>query len=1098
MPTANKHDNGHYAAYAERRANSSMQMLADATTGMSMWVDIGTKEDVSLSKTASDWKVFCANRATTTIDSTLHYVVQRIFQATESSNYRELMRTMWGDSYLDARVIEVIGSDPETAASMAAVTPQSRSIPSVFHKTHKRTSIKWFTTLGKSKLSKAVEFHLVEFVGLVYDSQNSIQAIYIYQESMGKADNAPLPHQTQVSTTYDRVRVDGLLMKFEALELPSGGEYVIMSLALQRQPSLLDFGFKNPAEDLVFRFAKGFRAGLRRVPTVLPTSSLQFADTTSWVRDQDRPACSVCSRSFLALVRRRHHCRKCGEVVCFQCSNLFAASTLTTKPDQPSSSTSDVRLCNRCVVQQQAEAGRHLLVGVLDAHELKQWLDDELCENNPDLFDVPTPVTRRPLPSGGAFTGTLEVNTLAATMNQLLDTGKWNPSGSAALDATSSDSITLGTMMQQLPGSGGSGGAASPLPHLNAATMSNHSPRTASSQGRLSLDNNESNHVSTICLGAERRNFDTPFDGEDDCNNQMDHGDRDLRLVEPPRRPSHPPPPVATLVYPPQPPPARTSSTSSSTSRSHQKSPQPLDNYALLLTSSSSKSMGVSPTVQPPPLRQTSHRRTPSADSRPTLSVDEVFTKPSPSSTRPLQIDPRYLPRHGSQSTPTRKAAYPLSLVPPPAASANVRTASAWAGVTHSTSAAVDAALRDLHTRIDGPVHFLVVSYSDGCDAIEVMAALEHGAPGVPFIGGLSARGICDEAAWVSMKRGGLVALWGIHDPHGSYTVASTGYDELTAKHNAGDAAFEAHCVTPNPAFCLAYACPLVVDDALAGLRRVVRCPVLGGCSVLSGQYQGYLQISSAGGSTIGMAIALCSPSVETSAGWFSGYNVVHTNPKRSDVPSSSRAPCMGMVTASDPQNKVVLEIDHRPAAVVYREWMANVHEAGVPMKFPRLGYMYPLGQIVHEALPSLQVNATPVVTAVDDVAGTLTLTTAIRTGTTVALMHTSTDILKDSVKRMATSVHQNPSFDIADVDGCLMFLSAGVQVVLGSSMSMTGLVGAFKLWSGGASFLGLTSFGEVGHLPHQPTPLCDALMFSYLIFSTRRRLSYAGDRSPI
>ncbi|RHY22456.1 hypothetical protein DYB36_011831, partial [Aphanomyces astaci] len=110
----------------------------------------------------------------------------------------------------------------------------------------------------------------------------------------------------------------------------------------------------------------------------------------------------------------------------------------------------------------------------------------------------------------------------------------------------------------------------------------------------------------------------------------------------------------------------------------------------------------------------------------------------------------------------------------------------------------------------------------------------------------------------------------------------------------------------------------------------------------------------------------------------------------------------------------------------------------------------------------------------------------------TVALMHTSADVLKDAVKRMAVTVMRTSSFDIKDVDGCLMFLSAGVQVVLGSSMSMSGLVGAFKAWSGGASFLGLTSFGEVGHLAHDSTPLCDALMFSYLIFSNQRRNPHA------
>ncbi|KAF4043410.1 FYVE zinc finger domain-containing protein [Phytophthora infestans] len=39
----------------------------------------------------------------------------------------------------------------------------------------------------------------------------------------------------------------------------------------------------------------------------------------NWVPDENRPSCSICSRKFHFMYRRRHHCRLCGDVVCKTC-----------------------------------------------------------------------------------------------------------------------------------------------------------------------------------------------------------------------------------------------------------------------------------------------------------------------------------------------------------------------------------------------------------------------------------------------------------------------------------------------------------------------------------------------------------------------------------------------------------------------------------------------------------------------------------------------------------------------------------------------------------------------------------------------------------
>ncbi|XP_061770038.1 FYVE, RhoGEF and PH domain-containing protein 4-like isoform X2 [Nerophis ophidion] len=44
-----------------------------------------------------------------------------------------------------------------------------------------------------------------------------------------------------------------------------------------------------------------------------------------WVRDHQVTVCMTCSESFNALTRRRHHCRACGCVVCWKCSDQKVA-----------------------------------------------------------------------------------------------------------------------------------------------------------------------------------------------------------------------------------------------------------------------------------------------------------------------------------------------------------------------------------------------------------------------------------------------------------------------------------------------------------------------------------------------------------------------------------------------------------------------------------------------------------------------------------------------------------------------------------------------------------------------------------------------------
>ena len=45
-----------------------------------------------------------------------------------------------------------------------------------------------------------------------------------------------------------------------------------------------------------------------------------MAAAAAWVPDEAVTACSLCAAPFTAIMRRRHHCRRCGRVVCAPCS----------------------------------------------------------------------------------------------------------------------------------------------------------------------------------------------------------------------------------------------------------------------------------------------------------------------------------------------------------------------------------------------------------------------------------------------------------------------------------------------------------------------------------------------------------------------------------------------------------------------------------------------------------------------------------------------------------------------------------------------------------------------------------------------------------
>ncbi|EQC41378.1 hypothetical protein, variant [Saprolegnia diclina VS20] len=118
----------------------------------------------------------------------------------------------------------------------------------------------------------------------------------------------------------------------------------------------------------------------RRQASAAPAKAAAATETAvPWVDDAEAPACHVCETPF-SLVKRRHHCRTCGNVICSSCS-VFVP---TAKKPQ--------RVCITCVegVQPQRKAAA--------PSQLPAAAKKEPRTTNRAQADVVAPSTRPPPP----------------------------------------------------------------------------------------------------------------------------------------------------------------------------------------------------------------------------------------------------------------------------------------------------------------------------------------------------------------------------------------------------------------------------------------------------------------------------------------------------------------------------------------------------------------------------------------------------------------------------------------------------------------------------------------------------------------------------
>ncbi|KAM9313186.1 FYVE, RhoGEF and PH domain-containing protein 4 [Gastrophryne carolinensis] len=103
--------------------------------------------------------------------------------------------------------------------------------------------------------------------------------------------------------------------KERTLELQAGSEQIKEEWIKALSNAISEFQQRNET----FLIAKK----MEEAPLEVPSAELGLR-APRWIRDNEVTMCMKCKEQFNALTRRRHHCRACGYVVCWKCSDYKA------------------------------------------------------------------------------------------------------------------------------------------------------------------------------------------------------------------------------------------------------------------------------------------------------------------------------------------------------------------------------------------------------------------------------------------------------------------------------------------------------------------------------------------------------------------------------------------------------------------------------------------------------------------------------------------------------------------------------------------------------------------------------------------------------
>jgi hypothetical protein len=315
------------ALYLSER--SEVDELVRSAADMSVWAVEARKDNAMVYlHTKNSERLSYSVRAVTKVAGSVADVLECL-RAPDNAGLKGFQKLLHPRNFLDGEVLHAHDADAASAHDGASLESMT---------------LKWLVYSSPKTLGRSKEFCIREYcvllpnhpvhgnVGVLkFESYDGAAARYGIR---GKPDAYSLtvfePSSYVVQQTPEDPNMATVTLTF-AMRKARGGESVSAGVRLTS-----------------LRLA-GDLSGMQKAVQQALFAPAALAQRQEWVNDAQRTNCSLCVQSF-GMLKRRHHCRVCGEVVCSACT-VFKM----VKGDQDTAAK--VRVCKACLAKSGSSNG---------------------------------------------------------------------------------------------------------------------------------------------------------------------------------------------------------------------------------------------------------------------------------------------------------------------------------------------------------------------------------------------------------------------------------------------------------------------------------------------------------------------------------------------------------------------------------------------------------------------------------------------------------------------------------------------------------------------------------------------------------------------
>ncbi|MDF1615089.1 FIST signal transduction protein [Desulfurivibrio dismutans] len=364
------------------------------------------------------------------------------------------------------------------------------------------------------------------------------------------------------------------------------------------------------------------------------------------------------------------------------------------------------------------------------------------------------------------------------------------------------------------------------------------------------------------------------------------------------------------------------------------------------------------------------------------------------------------------------------------------------------TRAAALEACQRLRHRLGQPPDIIFVHWSVLHRGKELRTTLADEFPGCQIHGASSCLGGMTEDGVISREGRGLV-LMGLTDPEGAYGVASGQLGDTPHRRAAEivqGAISNARRPGEMPDLVRISSTPGCEDQVISGIESLLgpEVPIIGG-SAADNQVRGEWELITHRQHLLeGLVVTVFYPSTTVAFAFHNGYS-----------PTLAK----GRITKGG--GRVIEEIDHQPAALVYNEWTGGVISPALADQESVLAAttLYPLGRVVGEigGVPYFTLAHPDRVTPGQG----LSLFADIKVGDEVILMRGTVETLISRAGRVTQAALQAGRLTPEETCGAMIVYCAGCMLTVRDRIDE--VAESLNAALGGKPFLGTFTFGEQG-----------------------------------